>query len=241
MPLLGADRVGGLREAALAAGGGALVHDALARGLVERLARPREPARWRACASPSAIAACTFFCEVFRAVRTALLRSRRTSFCLFRLICDLMFAISADQRTSAAPGGSRRPRRARTMGSREHRHLPHPQLLHRGAHRPRQVDAGRPAARGDPHGRRPRHARAVPRQDGPRARARDHDQGAGGAAAARGLRAEPDRHARATSTSPTRCRARSRRARARCCSSTRPRASRRRRWRTTTWRATPAW
>ena len=29
----------------------------------------------------------------------------------------------------------------------------HPQLLHRRAHRPRQVDAGRPAARGDPHHR----------------------------------------------------------------------------------------
>ena len=80
---------------------------------------------------------------------------------------------------------------------REHRHLPHPQLLHRGAHRPRQVDAGRPPARGHPHGRRPRHARPVPRQDGPRARTRHHDQGAVGPPAARRLRAEPDRHARA--------------------------------------------
>ena len=40
------------------------------------------------------------------------------------------------------------------------------------------------------------------------------------------------------STSPTRCRARWRHARARCCWSTRPRASRRRRWPTSTWRWT---
>ena len=54
----------------------------------------------------------------------------------------------------------------------------------------------------------------------------------------RGLRPAPDRHARATSTSPTRCPARWRPARARCCWSTPPRASRRRRWRTSTWRWT---
>ena len=79
---------------------------------------------------------------------------------------------------------------------RRDRHLPHPELLHRGAHRPREVDAGRPPAGADPHGRGPRHARAVPGQDGSGARAGHHDQGAGRAAAARGVRAEPDRHAR---------------------------------------------
>ena len=71
----------------------------------------RRPRRWRPGPSSARSSA---------SMRTALLRSRRTSFCLFRLICDLMFAISADQRTSR-PGdsdhGSRAPRPgARTMG-----------------------------------------------------------------------------------------------------------------------------
>ena len=56
---------------------------------------------------------------------------------------------------------------------------PHPQLLHRGAHRPRQVDAGRPHPRGDADALRARDARAGARLDGARARARHHDQGAG--------------------------------------------------------------
>ena len=120
--------------------------------------------------------------------------------------------------------------------------VPHPQLLDRRAHRPRQVDAGRshPAA----HGRRlgARDARADARLDGSRARARHHDQGAGGARAldvrGRALRAQPDRHARATSTSATRSRARSRPARAPSWSSTRRRASRRRRSPTRTSRST---
>ena len=80
------------------------------------------------------------------------------------------------------------------MGGRDHRHLPHPQLLHRGAYRPRQVHAGRSPARGHAHGRGSRHACAVPGQDGPRARARHHDQGSVGATAERRLRAEPDRY-----------------------------------------------
>ena len=56
---------------------------------------------------------------------------------------------------------------------------PHPQLLDRRAHRPRQVDAGRPRARGDADALRARDARAGARLDGARARARHHDQGAG--------------------------------------------------------------
>ena len=70
-----------------------------------------------ASASPSTIAACTRFCEVLSAERTALLRSRRTSFCLFRLICDLMFAIRrpAYQRVRAARRPRAAPLPARTM------------------------------------------------------------------------------------------------------------------------------
>ena len=210
-----------------------------------RRGRPRGPSACAASASPSAMADWTFFVEVFSEVRTALFRSCRTRFCLFRLICDLMFAI----RPISLPAA-----RARRSGHglphasgpyhgrfRDHRHLPHPQLLHRGAHRPRQVDAGRPPAGGHAHGRRSRHARPVPGQDGPGARARHHDQGPVGPPGARGLRAEPDRHARAMWTSPTRSRAPSPPARARCCWSMPPRAWRPRRWRTTTWRATPGW
>ena len=44
-------------------------------------------------ASPSVAAARTFFVAVFNAVRTALFRSVRFAFVLFRLICDLMLAI----------------------------------------------------------------------------------------------------------------------------------------------------
>src|SRR6266550_7515421 len=75
-----------------------------------------------------------------------------------------------------------------------HRRLSHPQLLHRGAHRPREVDAGRPDARAHAHRRHAGDARAVPRSDGPRTRARYHDQGPGRPAVPRGLRAQPDRH-----------------------------------------------
>ncbi len=121
----------------------------------------------------------------------------------------------------------------------------HPQFLHHRAHRPRQVDAGRPL---HPALRRPVGARdggAGARLDGPRARARHHDQGADRRAAVRGARrrdlsAQSDRHARATSISPTRSRARSRPARARCWSSTPRRASRRRRSPTATRRPSRA-
>ena len=112
----------------------------------------------------------------------------------------------------------------------------HPQLLHRRAHRPRQVDARRPADRGDGHAAEARDEGAGARHAGPRARARHHDQA---------QRRAHDLHARrtagrtsstsstrrGTSTSPTKSRARSRRARARSSSSTRRRASRRRRCR----------
>ena len=86
---------------------------------------------------------------------------------------------------------------------------------------------------------RARDARAVPRQDGHRARARHHHQGADRAAHLHGegradLRAEPHRHAR-----PRRLQLRGlatawRRAKGPCSSSTRRRASRRRRSRTCT-------
>ncbi len=84
------------------------------------------------------------------------------------------------------------------------------------------------------HGGGPRHARAVPRLDGPRARARHHDQGPGGPGPLRRPRtARPtcctSSTRPGTSTSPTRSRARWPPARARCWSSTPRRASRRRR------------
>ena len=59
-----------------------------------------------------------------------------------------------------------------------HRSGPHPELLHHRPHRPRQVDAGRPDARGHRPRRGAQHARPVPRPHGHRARARHHDQGA---------------------------------------------------------------
>ncbi len=84
-----------------------------------------------------------------------------------------------------------------------HRSGHHPELLHHRPHRPRQVDAGRPDARGHRTGRGAQHARPVPRPHGHRARARDHDQGAERAPAldpaVRGARRQPvrprhDRH-----------------------------------------------
>ena len=111
---------------------------------------------------------------------------------------------------------------------------PHPQLLDHRPHRPREVDAGRPHPRDDPHGRPARDARPAARLDGPRARARDHDQGPGGARLLRGARrrdlpAAPDRHARPRRLHLRGLAARWPRARARCSSSTPPRASRPRR------------
>ncbi len=72
---------------------------------------------------------------------------------------------------------------------------PHPQLLDRGAHRPRQVDPGRPHPRGDRDAHRARDARAGARLDGARARTRHHDQGPGRARRLEGPPAQPDRHA----------------------------------------------
>ena len=74
-----------------------------------------------------------------------------------------------------------------------------PQLLHHRPHRPRQVDAGRSDAADHRRRLRPRHARAVPRPHGHRARARHHDQEPGRADAVgrldgHDLRAEHDRH-----------------------------------------------
>ena len=84
-------------------------------------------------------------------------------------------------------------------GAAPHRPVGDPQLLHHRAHRPRQVDAGRPDAAAHRRGRRPHDARAVPRPDGHRARARHHHQEPGRAAAVHRarrphLRAEHDRH-----------------------------------------------
>ena len=121
----------------------------------------------------------------------------------------------------------------------------HPQLLDHRPHRPRQIDAGRPHPRGHRRAHRARDARAVPRQDGHRARARDHHQGADRPPHVhRRRRRRPTSSTsstrRATSTSTTRSRAASPRARARSSSSTRRRGSRRRRSRTSTSRSTRA-
>ena len=101
--------------------------------------------------------------------------------------------------------GRREPPAARptnTLYVRHGRSGSHPQLLDHRPHRPRQVDAGRPHPRADPHRRPAIDARPGARLDGARARARDHDQGAGGAGVLRsrrwsGVSAAPDRHARA--------------------------------------------
>ena len=125
---------------------------------------------------------------------------------------------------------------------RPHRPGAHPQLLHHRPHRPRQVDAGRPDAAAHRGGRRPADARAVPGPDGHRARARHHDQGAerpdavASSRTATDVRAAHDRH-----PGPRRLHLRGVAAawppaRARCCWSTPRRASRRRRWPTSTWR-----
>ncbi len=119
----------------------------------------------------------------------------------------------------------------------------HPQFLDHRAHRSRQVDARRPPPRRHRRAHRARAQGAVPRQHGPRARARHHHQGAVGAPAlpARrrpGLRSQPHRHARPRRL-PLRGVALARPpARARCWSSTPRRASRRRRWPTSTSRST---
>ena len=82
-----------------------------------------------------------------------------------------------------------------------HPYFQHPQLRHRCAYRPWQIDAGRPP---DPDHRRPAGARdegTGARFHGYRARARHHHQGADRAAELSGqgrqdLHPQPDRHAR---------------------------------------------
>ena len=78
--LSGGGAVGGLRQPGLVPRGGALVEDALGRGLVVARAMPPARAWSRASASPSAIAASTFFVAVFSEERTALFRALRFSF-----------------------------------------------------------------------------------------------------------------------------------------------------------------
>ena len=126
-----------------------------------------------------------------------------------------------------------------------HAPVPHPQLLHRRPHRPRQVHPGRPAARADRHAREAPDARAGARHHGPGARARASPSSS--TPCAWSTRRPTARRTsstsstpRATWTSPTRCRARSRRARARCWWWTPRRASRPRRCPTCSWRSTPA-
>ena len=76
----------------------------------------------------------------------------------------------------------------------------HPELLHHRAHRPRQVDAGRPDAAAHRRGRRAGRAGAVPRPDGHRARARHHHQEPGRADAVDGAGGQ---RRRAPSRAPT--------------------------------------
>ena len=84
--------------------------------------------------------------------------------------CGRMTATPASYRESPVPT----PTSAPAPGP--DRPRDHPELLHHRAHRPRQVDAGRPDAAADRRGRRAQRPRAVPRPDGHRARARHHDQ-----------------------------------------------------------------
>ena len=115
---------------------------------------------------------------------------------------------TAPRRTSQPRKQSEKPARGlehRTSPG-PHRPRDHPQLLHHRAHRPRQVDAGRPDAAAHRRRRRAGRAGAVPRPDGHRARARHHHQepgrpdavdGAGGQRRGRRagqLRAQHDRH-----------------------------------------------
>ena len=115
------------------------------------------------------------------------------------------------------------------------RHLPHPQPLPAGPHRPRQVDAGRPDAGDLRRGRAAGHAGPVPRHHGPRAGAGHHDQAPERPPAATATTSCTSSTPPATSTSATRSPARWPPARAWSCSSTPPRASRPRPWPTATW------
>jgi hypothetical protein len=68
----------------------------------------------------------------------------------------------------------RQPNKVRRIGG----YRPHPQLLDHRAHRSREVDARRPAARVHRRRLEARDVVAVPRRHGPGARAGHHDQGA---------------------------------------------------------------
>src|SRR5207253_11183373 len=75
--------------------------------LLAALSSARAASRWRATAvsaSPSPTAAWTFLIDVLSALRTVVLRSWRLSFCLLRLICDLMFAMRITESTSGPIG-----------------------------------------------------------------------------------------------------------------------------------------
>ena len=76
----------------------------------------------------------------------------------------------------------------------------HPQLLHHSAHRPRQIDAGRPPFGEDQYAESARNAVAGARRHGPGAREGHHDQEPRHTDGIQGprradLRPEPDRHA----------------------------------------------
>src|SRR6266540_5052560 len=78
--------------------------------LATALSSPRE-ARWNTAwtsVSSDVAAERTFLASVFNAVRTALLRRRRPSFCRLRLICDLMFATAAESSRAVPTNDLRR-------------------------------------------------------------------------------------------------------------------------------------
>ena len=115
---------------------------------------------------------------------------------LGRSICAQIVSVSARDRGVGGgvprgrpypshPGARRHPRRSCGAPA-SHEPRPHPQLLDRRAHRPRQVDARRPHPRAHADADQARDARAGARLDGARARARDHDQGPGRARAVEG-------------------------------------------------------
>ena len=105
----------------------------------------------------------------------------------------------AVRRNSVAPRLT--PPGARPIPRRMTDTAPHPQLLHRRPHRPREIHPRRPADPVDRHRRRPRHEGAAARLDGHRARARHHHQGQHRPPRLRGqgrpdLRPQPHRHPR---------------------------------------------
>src|ERR1035437_4073030 len=88
-----------------------------------------------------------------------------------------------------------------TLPQRDHPAGAPAQLLDHRPYRSRQVDAGRSAARDDPHDRGALDDEPGPRLDGSGAREGDYDQGAGGPPCRSGagrpdLWPEPDRHTR---------------------------------------------